>query len=482
MMDRVIGRIRVSHAGCWPSYHEYEALQIFSGLVALPGSKEEGKIPLDLVPESAEFALEWLDETGAVRERRMISEANEKSRKREIYQVLQEWTGYASPWGCMTGIRPAKIVNQLREQGLSDAEIDRELADFYLVREDKRALARETAYSQDVFLARQKENPRRVGIYVGIPFCPTRCVYCSFPSYSIVKYRKQVGAYLDALEQELSYLSQLVRERNLTVESLYLGGGTPTSLSEEDFTRYMDLLVRYFPEREEFSLEAGRPDSISVEKLRRARSAGVNRISINPQSMNNETLKLIGRCHNQELVCEAFALAREEGFDNINMDVIAGLPGEDEADFARTLERVGALGPDSITVHTLSIKHAAYLREDQDKRRLLRPEKVGGMISQAAAFARTAGMHPYYLYRQKNMLGNHENVAYCRKSCESPYNIHIMEEDQSILAAGAGGVTKVVFPDGRIERAFNVKGVEDFLARWPEMIDRKRSLMEEWPV
>ena len=382
----------------------------------------------------------------------------------------------------MTGVRPAKIVNSLLRSGMTPDEAVRELKAFYLASPQKAELAVETACNQERFLQQQRRHPENAAVYVGIPFCPTRCLYCSFPSHPIGKYVKSVDRYLTLLEQELDAVIPAVRNHGLRIESLYVGGGTPTALEEEQFRTLLNILMHTVGTEglAEFSLEAGRPDSITAAKLEAAREAGVTRISINPQTMNNDTLELIGRRHTAEETEQAYFLARTAGFRNINMDVIAGLPGESPEDFAETLNRIAGLRPDALTVHTLSVKRAADLKRDA-RAALLRHDVTGKMLSLSRTAAREMGMIPFYMYRQKNMLGNHENVSYCRPGCESPYNIHIMEEDQTIFAFGAGGVSKLSVPvpdaEPNILRSFNVKSVEDYLARSGEMAERKLRLV-----
>ncbi len=464
-------KIQFGFPGEHPGYHPYEALQIFNDADCFP----------ELVPEQDAMWLRALDDNG-----RLISEQfiptfhDHKVLKQFIYDAMVQLTGYQSPWGCMTGIRPAKIINQQLALGNSPEEAKRHLMDFYRVAEDKANFAMETALVQHDFLEEQKHNPKKIGIYIGIPFCPTRCLYCSFPSNSIGKYKKVVDSYLDLLTEEMEETKLLADHMGLEVESVYLGGGTPTSLSDSQFARYMDDVTRIFvkdnPHIREYALEAGRPDSITRSKLQTAKSAGVTRISVNPQTMQDETLQLIGRHHTGAQIIEAFHLARFTGFDNINMDIIAGLPGEDLTHFTRTLEAIRALRPDGITVHTLSVKRAADLKRDA-RRAMLESKRTCDMVRLARETCKEMGMHPFYMYRQKNMLGNHENAAYCLPGKESPYNIHIMEEDQTILAIGAGGVSKRV-EGNRIERAFNVKSVEEYMARSREMMARKWALMQ----
>ncbi len=464
-----------------PPYYAYEAVQIFNDCGAFPEL-----LPNRGAPQSDSESGIWLEKGGERISVPSFGAENEnlehKLRKREIYRIMSRFTGYRSPWGCMTGVRPAKIVNGLLRDGMTSAEAREQLESFYFITPEKARLAVETAQNQDPFLELQRRHPERIGIYVGIPFCPTRCLYCSFPSHPIEKYQKSVDRYLELLERELSAVMPAVQASGLQIESLYIGGGTPTSLNEAQFRSLLEIVCTRIPPEglSEFSLEAGRPDSITEDKLREARNAGVTRISINPQTMNDATLRLIGRRHSADEIVRAFALARRCGFENINMDLIAGLPGEDIADFAVTLDQIAALRPDALTVHTLSVKRAADLKRDA-RASLLRHDVTGGMLQLAQNAAQGMEMAPFYMYRQKNMLGNHENVSYCRPGCESPYNIHIMEEDQTIFAFGAGGVSKVSLcrPGGEryIERAFNVKGVEDYLTRSDEMAERKLHLL-----
>ena len=295
-------------------------------------------------------------------------------------------------------------------------------------------------------------------LYVGIPFCPSRCLYCSFTSYPIGIYAEKAKMYIDTLCKELAYVAEQYKNKRLV--AIYIGGGTPTSISHG--------LV-------EFTVEAGRPDSITPEKLAVMKEYGVTRISINPQTMNDETLRTIGRAHNATQVKEAFAMARQAGFDNINMDLIAGLPGEDLDSMQHTLAEVRALAPESLTVHSLAIKRAANLNQQMDDYKSTIHHDMDAMHTAAQETAQTLGMEPYYLYRQKNIGGNLENVGYAKPGCECLYNILIMEEMTDIIAAGAGASTKLVYhAENRVERVENCKSVDDYINRFDEMLDRKR--------
>ena len=351
------------------------------------------------------------------------------------------------------------------------------MKETYLASDEKIDLSIEIA-AREKKLLEPLDYERGYSLYVGIPFCPTTCLYCSFTSYPIEKWRGRTGLYLEALFKELEYTARKMEGRPL--DTVYFGGGTPTSLPAEDLEALLSRLEQLFDLSRvlEFTVEAGRPDSITPDKLKVLRDHGITRISINPQTMNQKTLDLIGRHHTVEMVKERFYMARELGFDNINMDLIMGLPEENMDDVQRTLEEVRALGPDSLTVHSLAIKRAARLNMFREEYGGLKIQNTPEMIELSAACAREMGMEPYYLYRQKNMAGNFENVGYSLPGKACIYNILIMEEMQTIAACGAGTTTKVVFPsENRRERCENVKEVEQYISRIDEMIQRKERIL-----
>ncbi len=402
--------------------------------------------------------------------------AGEKEEKRlvklSIYELLKEDTGLRPQWGLLTGVRPAKIVSGLFAEGKSEEYCLEYLTQDYLVMEHKAKLAITVAKAEEKLL--RKNKPNDISLYIGIPFCPTRCLYCSFTAYPLAQYKDRVDEYLDAMFLELEFLAEYAREFDL--KSVYIGGGTPTSLTELQLERLLRKVADLFDTRNmEYTVEAGRPDTITKEKLRLMKEYGVNRISINPQTMNEETLKRIGRKHSVEDIRRVFHEARELGHENINMDLILGLPGEEPLDVEHTMEGILALAPDNITVHTLAVKRASRLKEEFDQHTLSTAESLEKMLVIAADYAEKMGMEPYYMYRQKNMVGNFENVGYCHPGKEGEYNVQIMEEKQTVLAAGAGASTKTVDPEtDKIERVFNVKSVEDYITRIDEMIDRKK--------
>ena len=351
------------------------------------------------------------------------------------------------------------------------------MKETYLTSEEKIALSLDVARREKELLS-VVDYENGYSLYIGIPFCPTTCLYCSFTSFPIGKWQGRTELYLNALFWEMEYVAEKMRGRVL--DTIYFGGGTPTSLSPEDLDAILNKVESTFPmdQVKEFTVEAGRPDSITREKLEVLRKHGITRISINPQTMKQETLDLIGRRHTVEQVKETFRLARELGFDNINMDLIVGLPEEDEEDVRATMEEIKKLGPDSLTVHSLAIKRAARLNMFREKYGNLKITGTQEMIDMTARYAKEMGMEPYYLYRQKNMAGNFENVGYSTPGKACIYNILIMEEKQTIMACGAGTTTKVVFPaENRLERAENVKEVEQYIDRVEEMLLRKEKLI-----
>ncbi len=397
--------------------------------------------------------------------------------KKLFYQMLVKRTGHELPWGSLTGIRPTKIALSRLEEGWKEEDIRRFMKETYMTSDEKIDLSIEIA-AREKRLLEPLDYDRGYSLYVGIPFCPTTCLYCSFTSYPISKWKGRTRLYLEALFKELEYTAARMKGRPL--DTIYFGGGTPTSLPAEDIDAILCKLEQLFDTKNalEFTVEAGRPDSITEEKLKVLASHGISRISINPQTMNQKTLELIGRRHTVENVKEKFHIARELGFDNINMDLIMGLPGEDLDDVKHTLEEIEALKPDSLTVHSLAIKRAARLNMFKEDYADLKINNTPEMITLSEACARRMGMEPYYLYRQKNMAGNFENVGYSLPGKACIYNILIMEEMQTIAACGAGTTTKVVFPsENRRERCENVKEVEQYISRIDEMIGRKDKIL-----
>ena len=408
---------------------------------------------------------------------------------KKLYKKMVELTGTCHAWGNMTGVRPTKMIMELLEDGKTDKEIVSYMEDTYVVSRKKCELAIEIARREKAQLD-QLDYENGYSLYIGIPFCPTTCSYCTFTSYPIAKWEKRTDEYVDALIKELTYIAEVSKEKKLN--AIYMGGGTPTTLTAEQMDRVLTHLEQNFSFEhvKEYTVEAGRPDSITREKLQVIYNHGVGRISINPQTMQQKTLDVIGRKHTVEDIVNVFNMAREIGFTNINMDLIAGLPGEEPADMADTLRQIKELGPDSLTVHALAMKHGSRLSreraESEEKQNFSQmARELEEMIDMAAKCAESMDLKPYYLYRQKNIAGNFENVGYAKVDKAGIYNILIMEEKQSIVAAGAGSSTKVVLPheilapgskNGRttnLIRIENVKDVGEYIARIDEMIERK---------
>ncbi len=395
--------------------------------------------------------------------------------KRAVYDLLSEYTGKTLPWGTLTGIRPTKVPLQMVTDGATDEEIRAFMTEKYETTDGKISIATEIAHREHEVLSKL-DLEKGYSIYIGIPFCPTTCLYCSFPSYARASYEGQVDAYLTALGKEIAFTGDAMKERIL--DTVYIGGGTPTSLSAEELDRLFHMLEEYLPMEsvKEFTVEAGRPDSITWDKLLVMKRHNVSRISVNPQTMNDKTLKLIGRHHTAEQLKEAFRLSRKAGFDDINMDLILGLPGETVEDVRYTLSEVEKMAPDNLTIHSLAIKAKSRLNQEWEAYQNYAMENSNELMQMSMDTAERLGLEPYYLYRQKNMIGNLENIGFSKPGLAGLYNILIMEEVQTIVACGAGVVSKRVFPDGRIERCDNVKDVSLYISKIVEMIDRKRKL------
>lgn len=395
--------------------------------------------------------------------------------KRFLYRFLSKYTGKTLPWGNLTGIRPTKLAMFMLEEGKTDENILTWYAQSHYVSMEKAQLALDIAKRERTILT-DIDYVNGYSMYIGIPFCPTTCLYCSFTSYPLCVWDRKIDDYLDALITEMRYTAEKMRDK--TLDTVYIGGGTPTTLSGDRLDRLLKTIRELFPMEmvKEFTVEAGRADSITEEKLSVLLKYGVTRISVNPQTMHDKTLKLIGRKHTVAQVEDAYFLARKLGFDNINMDIILGLPGETESDVTETIQRIKQLKPDNLTVHSLAIKRASKLSQWIIENGYSSMNNTDETMKIAAKGAEDMGMSPYYLYRQKNMSGNFENVGYATEGKSGIYNILIMEEKQTIVALGAGSITKVVLPDGRIERCDNVKDVGLYMERIDEMIQRKEDL------
>ena len=396
--------------------------------------------------------------------------------KSYLYDYLSKKTGKTLPWGYLTGVRPSKIAYMMLEDGESEETIKRHFMDKHKASGQKAELALKVA-RKEMDILNRIDYKNGYSLYIGIPFCPSICLYCSFSSYALGAYKDYVDSYLDALIKEMEFVSGAMKGRRL--DTVYFGGGTPTTLSAVQLDRLITELKRLFDIDgcHEFTVEAGRPDSITLDKLKVLKKHNVGRISINPQTMNQKTLDLIGRKHTVEQIKNVYNMAREEGFDNINMDMITGLPGEDISHVHATLDEIFALRPESLTVHSLAIKRAAHLNMEMEKYQNMVKGSTNEMLRLVDEYASNMGMEAYYMYRQKNIPGNLENIGYCVSGKECLYNILIMEEKQDIISCGAGASSKYVFEQGRIERTENVKNLDHYINRIDEMIDRKRKYL-----
>ena len=402
--------------------------------------------------------------------------------ERSLFYYLNEKFDANVPWGILTGIRPVKIVQELLDDGLEIEDIRENMKKQYLIRDEKLDLIIDIALRERPFI--YPVTDKKISLYVSVPFCPTRCLYCSFPSHPLEKFGSYRYEYVETVLKEAEGVADIIEKQGKEIETLYIGGGTPTALEAED----LEYLIQGLFERldlsniKEFTVEAGRPDSITREKLEALKKNNVSRISINPQTMNQETLDFVGRKHSVEDIKDCFILARELGFDNINMDLILGLPGENLEMVENTMKEIVSLNPESVTVHTLALKRASDLNINMEsyKEALIGYQTVIDMISLSRKYMDEYGYNPYYMYRQKHMLGNLENIGYAKEGYECLYNMQIMEEKQSNYAIGAGAVSKFVYLDeNRIERVDDVKNLQVYLERVDDMILKKYREVEK---
>ena len=392
---------------------------------------------------------------------------------RLVYNLLSKITGIKSPWGLMTGIRPVKKVVELIGKGRGKNDIYRILSDKYMISEKKFSIAYETAVNQVPIL--EKIDKSAVSLYISIPFCPTRCSYCSFVSHSMDSAVKLIPDYISALCRELQIIGEIVKSTGTPVDTVYFGGGTPTSLSAKDIQTVMEAVEKNFDLNKvrEYSFEAGRPDTITEEKLRVIKQMGAGRISVNAQTLNDDILKKIGRNHSTADFFTAFETAKKTGFENINTDLIAGLPTETYESFCKSLDKVISLDPENITVHTLTVKRSADLFEHGST-----SDTVSEMVDYSTEKLMENNYFPYYLYRQKNTLDNLENIGYSKKGYENYYNIFIMDETQTIIGAGCSASTKLVYPDGKILRIHNYKFPYEYINRFEQLMEKKSEVTE----
>lgn len=453
----------------YPNQHYYQTEEVSDGTITIESILKE-TVCSAVLYEKGIFQKQY---DFSYDTQNLSARAKKRVVKTAIYRLLKEATGFSPKWGLLTGIRPTKTINELLDKGYTKEQCLQYLIKNYDVCNEKANLTFEVAKEERKILL--QNQPDEISIYIGIPFCPTKCLYCSFTSYPLEQYKHKAEDYLNALIKEIKSVSRYIEKYK--IKTIYIGGGTPTSLNEEQLKKLLYYVKEYFYQEytKEFTVEAGRPDTITREKLKILKQFDVDRISINPQTMNQKTLELIGRKHTIEEIKKVFWTAREIGHKNINMDLILGLPKETIQDVETTMQEIQKLSPDAVTVHTLAVKRASRLKESFDLYCLTEVEEMEEMIALSQNYAFLMGMKPYYMYRQKNMIGNFENVGYCKPGKEGIYNIEIMEEKQTILALGAGASTKLYYPcNNQVERIFNVKSVEDYIARIDEMIERKK--------
>lgn len=411
--------------------------------------------------------------------RRLKKEAESVRLRRQIlqqslYLAALPFLHQTPAWGALAGVRPTKLSTREMLAGGSRRDADKLLKNVYFVTPPRRELALDC--SESTIKARKKLNPGDVSLYVGIPFCPSRCTYCSFVSRTVGKKTELMDAYLDALISEIEETGRLLRESSHRVRTLYIGGGTPTTPTAKQLERLMGAIAENIDLSDcvEYTVEGGRPDTLSAEKLSLIARMGANRMSINPQSMQNHVLRACGRPHDADAVVRAFQEAKAAGFDAINMDLIAGLPEDDYAGFCDSLNKVIELNPDNITVHTLALKKGADLFEKRES--LPADGEVSQMVEYANLRLRECGYKPYYLYRQKYMSGSFENVGWSKEGKDCLYNIYMMEEVHSILSLGGGGMNKVNLPDGHLERFHNPKFPEQYIEQIDKVLQTKKEL------
>ncbi|MCR4719012.1 MAG: coproporphyrinogen dehydrogenase HemZ [Firmicutes bacterium] len=450
---------------------------------------EEGRITTDFIDNGTEICVKTTIEfegKSYFGEFSLPFETCKESEKRikKMYGVCcvrsfvlaaQKVRKISLPWGVLSGIRPAKYVRELKEEGKNKEEVSKILKDIFDVSERKTDLALKVSENEEKILKNVGKNS--VSIYIGIPFCPSRCAYCSFVSTDIKVSGKYIDEFCDCLLKEIEYTGRILKQLSLSVQNIYIGGGTPTTLSAFQLEKVLDRLRKSidFNNVSEFTVEAGRPDTITYEKIIKIKEGGADRISINPQTLNQETLDLIGRKHTVKDFYNAFSLAEKVGFKCVNTDLIAGLPGENFEMFKNSLDGILELNPQNITVHSMCIKRASKV--NSEKIPLSNSELLDEMLSYAQEMLIKSGREPYYMYRQKNISGNLENVGYAKKEYFSAYNINIMEEIQTIIGLGGGGVSKIVKGD-RIERIANFKEPYEYIRRFCEIIEKKDRIKE----
>ncbi len=460
--------------------YRYEVYQFFNIYYAL------SDINFSECMENAEYIINVSEDCLFFKYKDYYKKENVKSNlkhtlRRFLFLCLKDLTNETYPWGILIGIRPSKIALKILKEGYDEDKIADIFEKDYFTRRDKAELCIDVAKAEQRIVNKDKDT---VSIYIGMAFCPTKCVYCSFTSNPIGVYKKMVEPYINALIKEINEIKKYVNHKKLNIESVYFGGGTPTAVNDTQFEKIMNEIYNSFiadKNVKEFTVECGRPDTININKLTTMKKCGVSRISINPQTMNDNTLKLIGRNHTSQDIIDKFNMARSMNFQHINMDIIIGLPGEGHKEFVHTKEEILKLKPDSITVHGLALKRGSSMYENFVLKKGIEvtpQSEILEMYEETKNLGNELGLSPYYMYRQKNMVGNMENLGYAKKGRECIYNIQMIEERQTTIALGAAAVTKVVFlEEDRLERFPNLKDLHEYIYRIDEMIERKINLL-----
>ena len=443
--------------------------------------RTSAKLEVDRQMYTSQYAIDYSTE-GTEKEQNIRMK---RALSHVMLDVLEQYSGMTQQWGILTGIRPTKLYHKYRKSGLDHAQIATVLKEDFRISDQKIGLMEAIVERQLKVIPDLDEIGQEISIYIGVPFCPTMCAYCTFPAYAIQSNRKagRVDKFIDGLHIELREMGKWLTEKNMRITSIYWGGGTPTSIEAHEMDALYKTMFEAFPNPDsirEITVEAGRPDTITPEKIEVLKKWGIDRISVNPQSYTQETLKAIGRHHTVEETVEKFWLSRNSGMNNINMDLIIGLPNEGIEEFQHSLEESAKMQPESLTVHTLSFKRASEMTRNKDKYRVADRDTVGKMMEMATNWTAENGYVPYYLYRQKNILGNLENVGYCKPSEESIYNIVIMEEVQTILGIGCGASSKFIHPEtGKITQFHNPKDPAAYIMTFEEAIAKKIAILDE---
>jgi oxygen-independent coproporphyrinogen III oxidase len=470
----------------------FEESQIFQA----DADEADLSIKFDLQVENmVSVAAELTDQDGkmitADYQTELVAAGTDKERFKQVKNavshvyltVLQDWTGMTQKWGILTGVRPTKLLHKRLQEGILAETAHQELKEDYLITDEKIELMQQIIDRQLAVVPDLYSLKREVSIYIGIPFCPTKCAYCTFPAYAINGRQGSVDSFLGGLHFEMRKIGQWLKEKGIRITTVYYGGGTPTSITAEEMDMLYEEMYQSFPDVDkirEITVEAGRPDTITPEKLEILKKWNIDRISINPQSYTQETLKAIGRHHTVTETIEKYQLAREMGMNNINMDLIIGLPGEGIPEFTHSLAETEKLMPESLTVHTLSFKRASEMTKNREKYKVADRTEVEKMMELAQDWTAAHGYVPYYLYRQKNILGNLENVGYSLPNQESIYNIMIMEEQQTIIGLGCGASSKFIDPmTGKITHFANPKDPKSYNDGFEAYTDEKIKILDE---